>query len=220
MIRPTVKFLNKEIHGCQDCPYVSFRYEGNEGYVCEHDDGKGFITSFDYTNFLRKTGRCSNVPIPHWCPLEDLENQLVRVGTTVFIPHPVRNALPPQVLLGLRSETCETAKLQWALPGGRMEYGQTPEESAAREVWEETGIIVTKLRFVTYVNECFPNERKHYVSMVFFADEYEGNPDRKEDKCLEWKWFSCDKLPENVFFSIPMVLQTHRLEMYNRRVGD
>ena len=42
----------------------------------------------------------------------------------------------------------------WALPKGRIDEGETPAETAVREVWEETGVegrLVEKLGDVRYV---------------------------------------------------------------------
>lgn len=41
---------------------------------------------------------------------------------------------------------------KWVQPGGHMEEGETPEEAAIREVYEETGIKITLL------GERFPRE--------------------------------------------------------------
>ncbi len=37
---------------------------------------------------------------------------------------------------------------QWTLPGGYMELGETTEESAARELQEETGIVAEELKLL------------------------------------------------------------------------
>ncbi|MHA1469005.1 MAG: nucleotide triphosphate diphosphatase NUDT15 [Candidatus Asgardarchaeia archaeon] len=127
--------------------------------------------------------------------MEQTKDQGVKVGLTAMI---VRDG---KVLLGERNNT-ETAKGLWAFPGGRMDYGETPKSGLAREVFEETGLVVdfSRLKFLRYANEPFIEEKKHYVSLVFLVWGLHGEPEIKEpDKCKEWKWFFLDELPSNIF---------------------
>ncbi|MCK9486684.1 MAG: NUDIX domain-containing protein [Dehalococcoidia bacterium] len=52
-----------------------------------------------------------------------------------------------RILLGLRSQGRDGAG-RWALPSGHMEPGETPAETAARELLEETGVEAVADRFV------------------------------------------------------------------------
>lgn len=61
----------------------------------------------------------------------------------------------------------------WTTPGGAMEMDETPADAVAREVWEETGLVVTPVRIIAvYGGPAFlvryPNgDETQYVSTVF-----------------------------------------------------
>jgi len=54
---------------------------------------------------------------------------------------------PPGVLLTQLSETTSAAG-RWTLPGGGLDPGESPEEALHREVWEESGQVVSDVRLL------------------------------------------------------------------------
>lgn len=63
-----------------------------------------------------------------------------------------------------------TIKETWGLPGGHFEFGEAFEACAAREVVEETGLVVHHLRFLAVANSGMHKEGKHYA--VVFVKGY------------------------------------------------
>ena len=47
----------------------------------------------------------------------------------------------PALLITRRADTLRSHAGQWALPGGRREPGESPEDAARRELREETGVV-------------------------------------------------------------------------------
>ena len=92
-----------------------------------------------------------------------------------------------RVLLGKRKNAHGDGT--WALPGGHLEFNESIEDCAAREVFEETGIRIKNLRHGPYTNDIFDKEGKHYVTLFVVADFDSGKPVVKEpQKCEIWQW--------------------------------
>jgi 8-oxo-dGTP diphosphatase len=115
-----------------------------------------------------------------------------RVGVGVFV---LRNGL---VLLGLRRGAHGAGT--WALPGGHLEFGESIEHCAAREVHEEAGLEIDVSARGPYTNDVFEDVGKHYVTVFVLARAPHGHPERREpDKCAEWRWCRWSDLPTPLF---------------------
>jgi len=186
-----MKKLEIALNSCANCPYHRLFVD----WYCTHS-----IYSEDMRTIAPGNEEIDN-GFPEWCPIQD-QDPGVRVGLTAMV---VRNG---KILLGERFNT-ETANGMFAYPGGRMDYGETPENGVVREVLEETGLVVNKERmyFLTSKNEYFPEANKHYVSLVFIVEDFEGEPETKEpNKCKGWDWYDPFDLPENTFWAIKDVI--------------
>src|SRR5690348_14290636 len=72
----------------------------------------------------------------------------------------------------------------WEIPAGRLDPGETPEQCAARELKEETGMVAGQLEWLTtiYTSPGFTDERIHlYLASVLEAGEHH----REVDEFLE-----------------------------------
>jgi 8-oxo-dGTP diphosphatase len=119
-----------------------------------------------------------------------------RIGVAVIV---LRDG---KVLLGRRTGASHGAG-SWQFPGGHLEAFEEIEACAAREVLEETGLRVERLRRGPYTNDRFVAEGRHYVTLFVVADAPAGTPEVREPaKCAEWGWFAWDALPEPLFLPI------------------
>lgn len=123
------------------------------------------------------------------------EQKQVRVGVGVFIlssPSPSTSSenSNPTILLGKRLSSHGSGT--YALPGGHLEYGETPEVCAAREVLEETGLHVTDVTFLTATNDFMESEGRHYVTLFVSCrrvDETQKARVEEPGKCEGWEWW-------------------------------
>ena len=105
------------------------------------------------------------------------------------------------VLLGKRKNSHGDGS--WCPPGGHLEFGESFEECAKREVLEECGLSISNLKFVDITNDIFKKDNKHYVTIHMKCDYESGEPKFLEPhKCEKWEWFSWDNLPSPLFLPI------------------
>ncbi len=87
----------------------------------------------------------------------------------------------------------------WAIPGGRLDLGETMQEAAEREVMEETGVII-RARNPVYTFDLIERDdrgriRFHYVIVDLLADYISGEPNPRSD-ASEARWIDLKELDE------------------------
>lgn len=116
----------------------------------------------------------------------------VGIGVGVLVVHEGR------VLLGKRLGSHGAGT--WSAPGGRLEYGETILECAARELKEETGLVAEVLEAGPYANDLFPEVQTQYVTLFVVARGIRGIPANLEPhKCEGWHWFRWGEWPSPLF---------------------
>lgn len=101
-----------------------------------------------------------------------------------------------EVLLGRRKGSHGAGEFAW--PGGHLEFGESLEECVAREIAEETGLLVRPVRPVSLSNVLAYD--RHYVDIQYLVEYVSGTAQVLEpDKVESWDWYPLDALPEPLF---------------------
>ncbi len=98
----------------------------------------------------------------------------------------------------------------WSTPGGHLDFGETPEDCAAREAFEETGIRVTNVEFVAITNDVIADIGKHYLT-VWMRGDADGTSAEIGDvaEIQELGWFSPQELPDHLHLYFRNLLEGH-----------
>lgn len=100
----------------------------------------------------------------------------------------------------------------YSIPGGKLEIGETFEDSAIREVFEENGIKIHSPRVIAVTNnlETYRSEVFRSVSVILLATSFDGLPVIKEpDKCEELFWAKPDQLPQPHFEASRLAIECY-----------
>jgi 8-oxo-dGTP diphosphatase len=96
-----------------------------------------------------------------------------------------RLAEPAMLLVARRSAPEKLAGL-WEFPGGKVEPGETPEETLIRELDEELGIrtkvaCLAPLTFASHTYDSF-----HLLMPLYVCRRYEGVAHGREGQAVKW----------------------------------
>ena len=106
---------------------------------------------------------------------------VVNDGKTLLVPH---------------YET-DAGAIQWTVPGGKIEFGESLQEAAVREFFEETGLHTMVLRLLHVSEVILPEKPYHSITISFLGKvtggilRAEANHPYGEKKP---KWFSAEEV--------------------------
>lgn len=97
-----------------------------------------------------------------------------------------------KVLLCLQQKL--SGKRTYCLPKGHVEKGETKEEAAIREVFEETGIRISNPRFIDKIDYFFVQEGERIKKTVYFyLMDYQSGSFTPNKETIDIGWFEKDE---------------------------
>ncbi|WP_313377453.1 MULTISPECIES: NUDIX hydrolase [unclassified Pantoea] len=118
---------------------------------------------------------------------------LLLVGANVIILDDKQRILLQQRLDG-----------SWGLPGGLMEPGESLEQTAVREVKEETNIDIDELHFLkVFSGKEFTftlnnNDEINVVTALYWSKKWHGSLINDKSEGLSLAFFTTDDMPDNM----------------------
>lgn len=182
------------VNCCKLCPYFFFNEnmikEWGGFYSCDKYGwlGDGY-SEFDFAKAVHP--RCELDDVDNARDILPPEVMYPKVGIGVVVYHP---EYKDKFLVGKRKGSHGAG--MWALPGGHLDYMESPITCAVRECKEETGLVIKNPVLITTSNDYFLEDKKHFYH-IWMKAELVGDPEPKlmePEKCEGWEWMNADEL--------------------------
>lgn len=128
---------------------------------------------------------------------------LILTGSTIIVLNNKN-----EVLLQKRIDTGD-----WGIPGGSLELGESFEEAAHRELYEETGLKIKSLKLVTVLSGKemyfkYPHGDEVYNAIVVYETrDYEGKLSINDGESTELKFFPLEEPIRNINIMAEKILK-------------
>jgi len=128
--------------------------------------------------------------------VKDYRNPLPTVDVIIELPEGI-------VLIERRNEP-----FGWAIPGGFVDYGESLEDAARREMLEETSLTIGDLQLLGCYSDPARDARSHNISTVYVSTAT-GTP-KAGDDAAGLAVFPLDALPQPLCFDHAKIIADYR----------
>ena len=93
---------------------------------------------------------------------------------------------------------------RWCFPGGLMELGESTEDTARREVFEETALTVGALELIGVYSgpdslcRAANGDEWYVVNVAYTTNEYSGELKINDGESAALRWFRIEEIPETL----------------------
>ena len=101
-----------------------------------------------------------------------------------------------RILVLKRSEFETTGANEWECPGGRIKFGESPENALEREVYEETGLNV-KVKKITHASSFIISETENII-VIFYLCTSNHDMVSLSTEHGDYMWVRPERLVESV----------------------
>lgn len=105
----------------------------------------------------------------------------------------------------------------WSFPKGHVEAGESEEETALREVLEETNLHITLREGFRQVVEYAPKPKTKKTVVYFLGHAQQGDPTPQAEEISEIRWMTAGEAQNSVTFCNDKNLLTQAMEYLSVR---
>ncbi len=119
---------------------------------------------------------------------------LIQCGASVIVED-IQN----RILLQLRHDNHT-----WSYAGGSVEIGEEVEQTAKRELYEETGLVAEELQLLGIfsgegMDYVYPNgDQVSCIDIVYVCNKYHGELKPQESEVDDLRFFSLEEIPDQI----------------------
>lgn len=109
----------------------------------------------------------------------------------------------------------------WGITGGLMELGESTEDVARREIFEETGLKVDKLNLINVYSgpqnfvKAENGDEFYVVTVAYYAEGFEGKLNIDKSESITFDFFFPNELPQNIVKSHKIILDEFLTKHYS-----